>query len=77
MSRDILVIGDLASILERSPKDATWLPMVNGIPISLFDEATWGFRVGAPVMKEDGTMETFEEREAAYIATMGWKLDVE
>jgi hypothetical protein len=31
--------------------------------------------VGKPVdLKEDGTMETFEERESAYIAKMGWKL---
>jgi hypothetical protein len=29
--------------------------------------------VGAPQMKEDGTMETFEEREATYITQMGWK----
>jgi len=75
MSRDVLVLGGIVNFIERGPNDVTHLPMCDPPDTNLICEEDWRALVGEPAVDEDGNpLETFAEREAAYIAEMGWTL---
>lgn len=65
MSRDVLVRGGLVTFLDRGKGDVTGLPA----GASLFGKADWCLLIGEPAEGE-----TFEQREAAYIKSMGWTI---
>lgn len=64
MSRDILIRGNNLLFWDTHKGDCTVLPK----DASLISEADWRLLVGEPAEGE-----TFEEREAAYIKSMGWE----
>lgn len=75
MSRDVLILGGVVSFIERGPNDVTYLPMIGPPDTNLICEADWLALVGEPAVDEEGNpVETFAQREAAYIESMGWTL---
>jgi len=75
MTRDVLILGGVVSFIERCPNDVTYLPKIDPPDTNLICEADWLALIGEPNVDEDGNpLETFAEREAAYIAEMGWTL---
>ncbi len=66
MSRDILIRGNVVTVIYRSPTDFTAVPD----SVSIISEADWRALVGEP---EEG--ETFASRELSYIASRGWVVD--
>lgn len=74
MSRDVLILGGVVSFIERGPNDVTYLPMIDPPDTNLICEADWVALIGEPTVDEEGnSLETFEQREAAYIKSMGWE----
>lgn len=65
MSRDVLIRADLVMFIDRGESDVTGLP--DGA--SIICETDWRLLVGEPLEGE-----TFEQREAAYITSLGWVL---
>lgn len=75
MSRDVLILGGVVSFIERGPNDVTYLPMIDPPDTNLICEADWLALIGEADTDEEGNpLGTFAEREAAYIAEMGWTL---
>lgn len=75
MTRDVLILGGVVSFIERGPNDVTYLPMIDPPDTNLICEEDWLALIGEPNVDEEGNpTETFSQREAAYIAEMGWTL---
>lgn len=70
MSRDMMILNGTVRIVESSPTDEIYPPAFDPPDFSYIVESTWRALVGDPVEEE-----TFESREAAFIALRGWKLD--
>ena len=70
MSRDVLIIGGIASVMHRSPTDITYLPIDDSVDVSVISEEDWHNLVGTP-----GKEYTFNSSEQAYLSSLGCTWD--
>jgi hypothetical protein len=68
IQRAVRVANGIVSFVEMSKTDVLYLPF--GVDFSQISESDWLAKVGEPVGEE-----TFDERQQAFIKSMGWKLD--
>ncbi len=66
MSRDIFIINGIASVLQRSETDITYLPMDDSVDVSLISENDWSNLVDSP-----GSDENFSDSEKKYLESIG------
>lgn len=66
MSRDILIINGIASVMQRSETDITYLPMDDSVDVSLISENDWSNLVESP-----GSDENFSDSEKEYLESIG------
>lgn len=70
MSRDVLIIGGIASVMHRSPADITYLPVDDSVDVSVISEEDWHNLVGTP-----GKEDTFNLSEQSYLISLGCTWD--
>jgi hypothetical protein len=70
MSRDILIIGGIASVMHRSPTDTTYLPVDDSVDVSVISEEDWHNLVGTP-----GKEDSFNTSEQSYLISLGCTWD--